>query len=53
MGAAKAVPFGTEPAARAFAAANSGGVVRMGEVPDDIVLGWKRATGAIVSYRQP
>ena len=40
MGAAEAVPFGTEPTARAFAAAHGGRVMRMGEIPDDYVLGW-------------
>jgi copper chaperone NosL len=40
MGAAEAVPFGTEPPARAFAAAHGGRVVRLAEIPDDYVLGW-------------
>ena len=40
MGAAEAVPFGTEPPARAFATAHGGRVVRLDEIPDDYVLGW-------------
>ena len=40
MGAPEAVPFGTEPPARAFAAAHGGRVVRLDEIPDDYVLGW-------------
>ena len=45
MGAAEAVPFGTEPPARAFAAAHGGRVVRMSEIPDDYVLGWTPPPG--------
>ena len=40
MGAAEAVPFGTEPPAQAFVAAHGGRVVRLTEIPDDYVLGW-------------
>ena len=43
MGAPEAVPFGTEPPARAFAAAHGGRVVRLDEIPDDYVLGWTAA----------
>ena len=39
MGAAETVPFGTEAAARAFAAPHGGTVVRLDEIPDDYVLG--------------
>ena len=45
MGAAEAVPFGTEPPARAFAAAHGGRVVRLDEIPDDYVLGWTPPPG--------
>jgi copper chaperone NosL len=39
MGAPEAVPFGTEPAARAFAAEHGGEVRRLDAVPTDYVLG--------------
>ena len=45
MGAAEAVPFGTEPPARAFAAAHGGSVVRLDGIPDDYVLGVDAAAG--------
>jgi copper chaperone NosL len=39
MGAAETVPFGTETAARAFAASHGGTVVRLDAIPDDYALG--------------
>jgi copper chaperone NosL len=39
MGAAEAVPFGSEAAARAFAGPHGGTVVRLDAIPDDYVLG--------------
>jgi copper chaperone NosL len=39
MGAPEAVPFGTEPAARTFAAEHGGEVRRLDAVPTDYVLG--------------
>ncbi|HET6466745.1 MAG TPA: nitrous oxide reductase accessory protein NosL [Geminicoccaceae bacterium] len=39
MGAPEAVPFGTEAAAHAFAAAHGGRVLRLDEIRDDEVLG--------------
>jgi copper chaperone NosL len=39
MGAPEAVPFGTEAAARAFAAAHGGRVLRLDEIRDEDVLG--------------
>ena len=39
MGAPEAVPFGTEAAAGAFAAAHGGSVVRLDGIPDDYMLG--------------
>lgn len=38
MGAPEAVPFGTEAAARAFAQAEGGQVLRLGAITDDMVL---------------
>ncbi|VDS08724.1 NosL [Paracoccus haematequi] len=38
MGAPEAVPFGTEDAARAFAAAEGGSVMRLSQISDDLVL---------------
>lgn len=39
MGTAETVPFSTEEAARAFAAANGGEIVRFADIPLDYVLG--------------
>jgi len=39
MGTAEAVPFSTEEAARAFADANGGEIVRFADIPLDYVLG--------------
>lgn len=44
MGEAEAVPFGTEPAAAAFAAERGGRIVRLDEIPTSYVLG--EAAGA-------
>lgn len=38
MGAPEAVPFGTRDAAEAFAAREGGTVMRLGDIPDDLVL---------------
>lgn len=38
MGAPETVPFGSEPAADSFAAQNGGKVLRLSEIPDDMVL---------------
>ncbi|MCZ0963123.1 nitrous oxide reductase accessory protein NosL [Paracoccus benzoatiresistens] len=38
MGAPEAVPFGTEGPARAFAAQEGGTVMRLSQIPDDLVL---------------
>jgi copper chaperone NosL len=39
MGAAEAIPFGEEAAARGFAAANGGEIVAFSEMPRDYILG--------------
>jgi copper chaperone NosL len=39
MGAPEAVPFASDAAARTFAAANGGEIVRLDSVPDAYVLG--------------
>ena len=39
MGAAEAIPFGTQAAAEAFRAANGGRLARFAEIPRDYVLG--------------
>jgi copper chaperone NosL len=46
MGAPEAVPFGTELAARAFAAEHGGEVLRLDAVPTDYVLGPTEAAPA-------
>lgn len=38
MGAPEAVPFGSQDAARAFAAQEGGTVMRLADIPDDLVL---------------
>ena len=53
MGAAEAVPFGTEPPAQAFVAAHGGRVVRLAEIPDDYVLGWTPPPDAAPQHVQP